>query len=94
MIVISHSFDNSRVPIPDLCFQASDSFCLFVNIRLDIEGYLRFVLRAPPHHLRDDVYWHGEHDGRVVLLGDVVQGLEVAELKRKIIKESVHLKIF
>ena len=27
MIVISHSFDNSRVPIPDLCFQASDSFC-------------------------------------------------------------------
>ena len=55
---------------------------VFVNIRLDIEGYLRFVLRAPPHHLRDDVYWHGEHDGRVVLLGDVVQGLGVAELKR------------
>ena len=85
MIVISHSFDNSRVPIPDLCFQASDSFC-----KLDIECYLRFVLRAPPHHLRDDVYWHGEHDGRVVLLGDVIQGLEVAELKRNKIKESVH----
>ena len=56
--------------------------------------YLRFLLRAPPHHLRDDVNWHGEHDGRVVLLGDVVQSLEVAELKKNIIKESVHLTIF
>ena len=60
--------------------------------RLD-EFYLRFLLRISPHHLRDDVNWHGEHDGRVVLLGDVVQSLEVAELKKNMKNKLYQLKI-
>ena len=57
------------------------------------EPYLIFLLRTSPHHLRDDVNWHGEHDGRVVLLGDVVQSLEVAELKKNMKNKLYQLKI-
>ncbi len=35
---------------------------------------------APSHHLADDVHGDREHDGGVLLRGDVVQRLQVAEL--------------
>ena len=35
------------------------------------------------HEVGDDVHWHREHDGAVLLGADVVQRLEVAELQKQ-----------
>ena len=54
------------------------------NCWYEVCGVLTGVLlpRSPAHEVREDVDWYREDNGTVLLGGDVVQRLQVAQLKK------------